>query len=183
MLTDLNQSPASGRGMCERAIGLRLRAGRQFACLSSCHAALSLTLVRCCGSARPVARCRRPHAVRFALGYLVARFLIKAFQRIRCPIALSVAISWRLRSPSSRSSSRRAVSPASLVDVLPALPSHLLRPVLRRALARCLLGLSALPYFVCHLCLSSRAILLACRSAFRPSARLPSCSFVPFSPG
>lgn len=40
--------PPPGRGMCERAVDLRLRAGCRFACFSSCRVALSLALVRYC---------------------------------------------------------------------------------------------------------------------------------------
>ena len=46
LLAGLNQSPAPGRGMCEREDDLRLRAGWRFACFLSCRVALSLALVR-----------------------------------------------------------------------------------------------------------------------------------------
>ena len=76
-------------------------------------------------------------------------------------------------SPSSRSSSRRAASPASLVDVLPALPSHRLRPVI----------------ISCRRPVISSVIsdnLLACRPASRFAARLSfrlsSCPSSRFSP-
>lgn len=98
-------------------------------------------------------------------------FLIKAFQRIRCPVAFSVAMSWRLRSPSSRSSSRRAASPASLVDVIIALPSHLLRPALRPASR---LASRPVPLWVMS---SSPPCLIApsCRSACGHRSPRPAC--------
>lgn len=52
-----NKSPAPGRGMSERMIGLRLRAGERFACFLSCRVAPSLVLVRyclACGSGFPL---------------------------------------------------------------------------------------------------------------------------------
>ena len=52
--------PPPGRGMCERVIDLRLRAGRRFACFLSCRAALLLSLVRfrlaCCSGLPLVSR-------------------------------------------------------------------------------------------------------------------------------
>ena len=107
-------------------------------------------------------------------------FSIKAFQWTRCPAALSIAVSWRLRSPSSRSSSRRAASPASLADVLPALPSHCLRPVIiscRRLviqfprLATCLARrLCPIRHLSCHLG----------QFCLRPASRLASRSVLPW---
>lgn len=76
-----------------------LRVECRFACFQSCHAALSLPLVRCCYSVRLRAACF-DCPVPCDLPQFPGRpFLIKAFQRIRCPAVLSIAMSWRLRFP------------------------------------------------------------------------------------
>ena len=83
-------------------------------------------------------------------------------------------------SPSSRSSSRLVASPALLVDVLPALPSHRLRPVIiscRRLvihfprLAACLARrLCPIRHLSCHLG----------QFCLRPASRLASRSVLPW---
>lgn len=141
--------------------------------------AVAVRLVLRCGSDCPVPR-DLPRLLD-CLGSSVARFFsIKAFQWIRCPAVLPVAVSWRLCFPSSRSSSL-AASPASLADALPALLSrrlrcrrsarHLIaaissRPVPRLAPLCCLLGSSALPHPSSRS--SSRAICLL--AALRPAS-------------
>lgn len=76
---------------------MRLLAGCRFACFQSCHAALSLPLVRCCCSVRLRAACFDCPVPCDLPRLIDCPFLIKAFQRMRCPAVLPVAVSWRLR--------------------------------------------------------------------------------------
>ena len=71
--------------------------GNRFACFLSCHAALSLPLVRCCCSVRLLAACFDCPVPCDLPRLIDCPFLIKAFQRMRCPAVLPVAVSWRLR--------------------------------------------------------------------------------------
>ena len=107
---------------------MRLLAGCRFACFQSCHAALSLPLVRCCCSVRLRAACFDcpvPCDLPRLIDY---PFLIKAFQRMRCPAVLPVAVSWRLR------------------------PHHLAHHLGRRSLLRSSMPSNALPsHLMCHL--------------------------------
>lgn len=107
---------------------MRLLAGCRFACFQSCHAALSLPLVRCCCSVRLRAACFDCPVPCDLPRLLDCPFLIKAFQRMRCPAVLPVAVSWRLR------------------------PHHLAHPLGRRSLLRSSMPSNALPsHLMCHL--------------------------------
>lgn len=100
----------------------------RFACFLSCHAALSLPLVRCCCSVRLRAACFDCPVPCDLPRLLDCPFLIKAFQRMRCPAVLPVAVSWRLR------------------------PHHLAHHLGRRSLLRSSMPSNALPsHLMCHL--------------------------------
>lgn len=90
----LNCSPAPGRGRRRREDGLRLRAVRRFACLSSYRAALSLPLVRYCRSVRHAGTCCLailPVPCRHLSSCAPASFdVFKAFQSLRGSIQSSI---------------------------------------------------------------------------------------------
>lgn len=104
-LRSLNNPPPPGRGMCERVIGLRLRAERRFVCFLSCrvaHSACARSLSSCLllGSSSRVSffpafrvgsRSPASGPVRFALCFLVScvSYCVLAFR----PVS-SVGFGW-----------------------------------------------------------------------------------------
>ena len=173
--------------------------GNRFACFESCHSALSLPLVRCCCSVRLRAACFDCPVPCDLPRLIDCPFLIKAFQRMRCPAVLPVAVSWRLRphhlahhlgwrhrllrssmsSPLCRlivcvQSSSRAVVPSSHPSSRAICLLAALRPVSRYA-ARLASRLAPRPVLPWVMSSPSCPIALPCRSACGHRSPRPAC--------